>query len=67
MINHSMPRLHLFLLLLFMGTAHFFVDTMLGVWPIYKSMAQFDMAKAGLIVAAGAFIGEGSQLFFRGL
>lgn len=64
MIDHSISRLNLFLLLLFMGTAHFFVDTMLGVWPIYKSMAQLDMAKAGLIVAAGAFIGEGSQLFF---
>lgn len=64
MLNNSAQRLHLFLLLVLIGAAHFFVDTMLGVWPIYKSMAQLDMAKAGLIVAAGAFIGEGSQLFF---
>ena len=54
----------LILLLIFIGTAHFLVDTMLGIWPIYKSLAQLDMAKAGLIVAIGAFIGEGSQLFF---
>lgn len=51
-------------LLLLIGLAHFLVDMMLGIWPIYKSMAQLDMAMAGLIVAVGAFIGEGSQLFF---
>lgn len=51
-------------LLLLVGLAHFLVDTMLGIWPIYKSMAQIDMAVAGLIVAIGAFIGEGSQLLF---
>lgn len=51
-------------LLIFIGLAHFLVDTMLGIWPIYKSMAQLDMARAGLIVATGAFIGEGSQLLF---
>jgi MFS transporter, FSR family, fosmidomycin resistance protein len=51
-------------LLLLIGLAHFLVDTMLGIWPIYKSMAQIDMAMAGLIVAIGAFIGEGSQLLF---
>lgn len=51
-------------LLILIGLAHFLVDTMLGIWPIYKSLAQLDMAKAGLIVAVGAFIGEGSQLIF---
>jgi FSR family fosmidomycin resistance protein-like MFS transporter len=54
----------LFLLLIFIGAAHFLVDTMLGIWPIYKSLAKLDIATAGLIVAVGAFIGEGSQLFF---
>ncbi len=44
--------------------SHFFVDTMLGIWPVYKSLAQLDLTKAGLVVAAGALIGEGSQLFF---
>jgi FSR family fosmidomycin resistance protein-like MFS transporter len=37
---------------------------MLGIWPVYKSMAQLDLAKAGLVVAMGALIGEGAQLFF---
>lgn len=54
-------------LLILIGLAHFLVDTMLGIWPIYKSMAQLDMAKAGLIVAIGAFIGEGSQVLFGSL
>ena len=51
-------------LLILIGMAHFLVDTMLGIWPVYKSLAQLDMGKAGLIVAVGAFIGEGSQMFF---
>jgi FSR family fosmidomycin resistance protein-like MFS transporter len=54
-------------LLILIGLAHFLVDTMLGIWPIYKSMAQLDMAKAGLIVALGALLGEGSQLLFGSL
>lgn len=58
----SWPRL--LPLLFLIGLAHFLVDTMLGIWPIYKSLAQLDIAKAGLIVAVGAFIGEGSQLLF---
>ncbi len=43
---------------------HFLVDVMIGIWPVYKSLAELDLAKAGLIVALGAFIGEGSQLIF---
>jgi FSR family fosmidomycin resistance protein-like MFS transporter len=54
-------------LLILIGLAHFLVDTMLGIWPIYKSLAHIDIAKAGLIVAVGAFIGEGSQLLFGSL
>ena len=46
---------------------HFFVDVMLGIWPVYKSLAQIDLAQAGFIAAGGAFIGEGSQLFFGAL
>jgi len=44
--------------------AHFLVDTMLGIWPVYKTLTELDLAKAGMIVAGGAFIGEGSQLIF---
>jgi FSR family fosmidomycin resistance protein-like MFS transporter len=46
---------------------HFLVDVMIGIWPVYKSLAQIDLAQAGLIVAGGAFIGEGSQIFFGSL
>jgi len=51
-------------LILLVCFGHFFVDVMLGIWPVYKSLAQIDLAQAGLIAAGGAFIGEGSQLFF---
>lgn len=59
-----MRWLALISLLILMWVAHFFVDTMLGIWPVFKSLAQIDLAKAGLIVAVGALIGEGSQLIF---
>lgn len=51
-------------LLLLIWFAHFFVDSMLGIWHVYKSMAGLDLGKAGIIVAVGAFIGEGAQLLF---
>lgn len=65
-MNHvgSSRWLQVIILLILIGSAHFLVDTMIGIWSIYKSLAQLDMAKAGLIVAAGAFIGEGAQLIF---
>lgn len=62
--NASSPGLTLFFLIILIVAAHFLVDTMIGIWSIYKSLAKLDMTKAGLIVAAGAFIGEGAQLFF---
>lgn len=65
--SHSLRLVHLIPLLILLGLAHFFVDTMLGIWPLYKSLAKLDMATAGFIVAVGAFIGEGSQLLFGSL
>lgn len=53
------------LFLLWLG--HFFVDVMLGIWPVYKTMAHLDLAKAGLIAGLGAMIGEGAQLVFGSL
>lgn len=50
------------LILLWIG--HFFVDFMIGIWPVYKTLAHLDLAKAGLISAACAFIGEGLQVVF---
>lgn len=54
-------------LLFLVWCGHFLVDVMIGVWPVYKSLAQIDLAQAGMIVAGGAFIGEGSQLLFGSL
>jgi MFS transporter, FSR family, fosmidomycin resistance protein len=51
-------------ILLFMWLGHFIIDFMIGIWPVYKSMTQLDLAKAGMIVAVGAFLGEGSQIIF---
>lgn len=62
----KIPQIYFILVLLLIGCAHFLIDTMLGIWPVYKSMAQLDMSIAGLIVAGGALIGEGSQLIFGG-
>lgn len=44
--------------------AHFFLDFFVGVWPIYKTLRGIDVAVAGLILGAGGFVGELSQLFF---
>jgi MFS transporter, FSR family, fosmidomycin resistance protein len=44
--------------------AHFCMDFFIGIWPIYKTIAQIDIAKAGLIIGLSGFIGEVLQLFF---
>ena len=64
MIAGSRRWFSLITLLVLTWVAHFFIDAMLGIWPVYKSLASINLATAGLIVAIGAFIGEGSQLFF---
>lgn len=51
-------------LLIVMWVSHFLVDIMLGIWPVFKTLADLDLIKAGLVVSIGALIGEGSQLFF---
>lgn len=44
--------------------SHLCMDFMVGVWPIYKTIAQMDLVVAGLIASLGIFIGEGLQLYF---
>lgn len=46
---------------------HFLVDMMLGIWPIYKTLAHMDLAKAGLIGGICALVGEGLQVLFGSL
>lgn len=64
-LNHSnIKKINVYLVLLILFCGHFLVDFMIGVWPVYKTMAGLDLAKAGLISAACAFLGEGVQVFF---
>lgn len=56
-----------YLTILLLWLSHFLVDFMIGVWPIYKTIAHLDLAKAGLIAASCAFIGEGLQMLFGSL
>lgn len=37
---------------------------MIGIWPIFKTMAHLDLAIAGIISSIAAFAGEGAQIFF---
>lgn len=47
--------------------AHFYIDAMFGIWPIWKTLAHYDIALAGLITGIAVFCGEGMQTFFGNL
>jgi MFS transporter, FSR family, fosmidomycin resistance protein len=49
--------------LLLLWLSHLFLDFFTGIWPIYKTLSQIDIAKAGLIAGLSGFIGEALQLF----
>ncbi len=44
--------------------SHLLLDFFTGIWPIYKTIAGIDIAKAGLIAGLSGFFGEILQLFF---
>lgn len=44
--------------------SHLFLDFCTGIWPIYKTISQIDIAKAGLIAGLSGFIGEALQVCF---
>lgn len=46
---------------------HFLVDFMIGVWPIYKTLAGLDIATMGIIAGSSVFVGEALQIFFGSL
>lgn len=50
--------------LLALAAGHFAVDCCTGVWPVFKTLAQLDIARAGLIAMTGAIIGNGCQVLF---
>lgn len=58
LLSKSIPSL------IFLCMAHFLIDFMIGIWPVYKTLADLDLAIAGLIWAVGASCGEGMQLLF---
>lgn len=43
---------------------HFMVDSFTGIWPIYKTIANLDLVKAGLIASIGSIVGNSLQIFF---
>ncbi|MBS0620696.1 MAG: MFS transporter [Verrucomicrobia bacterium] len=50
--------------LFLLWSAHMLLDFFTGIWPLYKTMAGMDLAKAGLIGGISGCIGESTQLFF---
>ncbi len=55
------------LLIAFICIGHFSVDFMLGIWPVFKTMAGLDLAIAGLVAGSCVVIGEGLQGYVGGL
>lgn len=50
--------------LLLLWSSHLLLDFFTGIWPIYKTIAGIDIAKAGLIAGLSGFLGEILQIFF---
>lgn len=50
--------------LLALAGGHCAVDCCSGIWPVFKTLAQLDIAKAGLIATIGSMTGNGLQLAF---
>jgi FSR family fosmidomycin resistance protein-like MFS transporter len=53
-----------YITLIYLWLSHFLVDFMIGIWPIYKTIAGLDIAVMGLIAGVSVFIGEVFQLYF---
>jgi len=56
------PSFYKSLFLLWLG--HLFMDFCTGIWPIYKTIAQINIAQAGLIMGVSGFLGEILQIVF---
>lgn len=50
--------------LLALAAGHFAVDCCTGIWPVYKTLARLDLARAGLVATVGSLVGNGLQLAF---
>ncbi|MGV8038974.1 MAG: MFS transporter [Thermoanaerobaculaceae bacterium] len=47
-----------------LSAAHLAVDCCTGIWPVFKSLAQLDLVKAGLIATVGSMTANGLQVVF---
>jgi FSR family fosmidomycin resistance protein-like MFS transporter len=47
-----------------LACGHFAVDCCTGIWPVFKTLAHLDLAKAGLIATTGAVLGNALQIAF---
>jgi len=50
--------------LLALAGGHFAVDCCTGIWPVFKTLAHLDIARAGLIASVGSMAGNGLQVAF---
>lgn len=57
-------RRQFLLIIVLLCIGHFSVDFMLSIWPVYKTMADLNLASAGLISGMCALLGESSQMLF---
>lgn len=54
----------IYLTLFLLWCSHFFVDFMIAIFPVYKTLMAMDLAWAGVMISAAAFCGEWTQLVF---
>lgn len=50
--------------LIFLFFCHFTVDLFSGIWPVYKTIGQLDLVRAGLIAMIGGMLGNMMQIVF---
>jgi FSR family fosmidomycin resistance protein-like MFS transporter len=62
-----MYSLEVLRVLFFVFVGHFCVDFMIGIWPVFKTMANLDLMLAGFIAGFCALIAEGMQFLFGSL
>lgn len=44
--------------------AHFYMDAMFGIWPMWKTLAGYDLLIAGILTGLSVFFGEALQSIF---
>jgi FSR family fosmidomycin resistance protein-like MFS transporter len=49
-----------------LAVGHLAIDCCAGIWPVFKTVAGLDIARAGLIATVGSMSGNGLQLAFGG-